>query len=1031
MKIISINQQIDGHFLKYQVLAEGEKPLQYAFVEKRNGLIINRTEFTDCPEGTLDMSEKGCYQIESRVRDSEGQSICAAAPYIYFLPLNVHVYGDAFTIDWLDSVQKKRIVCVDKCLNRLSLYPIFRLNKKASNDTVLIMDFVKTAEKFAVKHSSFLKEIRSKTERSIVAELREKHAPLNNFIRKVQDTLKAALALYGSENVFLLSPICDFTHADERTLNLNYVLEEVDYVALKMEGINRLLMANCIPKKENGELIAREEDTINAEKILHKAAIKKYVGVIGFPQLELTLDDNKLRAHYISKLPPQACWIRLDLVRDDIRLDHQVNPEGQSYTWTLTEPGTYIVRVHVTYAGQSTYRQSLPYAYYPEKDMHDYRSFLIQDTKPKTLIGQGDISLRDAPATMPDFLFLSCKGRKVAEINKEKLPPVEVNKSFSWIDLPAIGDWHSLVLTNGKLLNTNEGQLLFSGETVLRGVFIEGAEELPLDVKVEELLGKTGPYALMAHNSQSIILSRDFNNYFQLYYYEKDDISLISPSYHLLLLGMSACGIQGELDEKKAGVTLSIPGNQMLMANYSCRMDIKGVLQLPVFKDLVLTEEDGWRSVDNLCYQILSSKETYHEELYRSMIKIINQEIRDYVRATFAHPKCKHIILNLTGGIDSRYLLSLIMGIELEKPLYVNSHPDGKGNLDDVLYATMLNSLYGFPYYDLPVTIEFIEPYHADQWFRSEFMGRTWEYPDQVEKDRFSLINDDGWSFTRQVEEDRYTIIGGGGASLTRPVYGKHCFKAMENREESIYNILECYIERFTHNLIAGKEAFSSILDYLCEDIYLMPYGSGFESLETHFFMHKNALHFGTFLLDKYRHMPILIPMQSSQMFRIKHMTYDRFRSMKMMFDLVTDANPSLSAISYNHEEYNMAYKELDHTLIKVHEDYNEKITAAKEDLHAWEEANKRRNNNRRYLQGEEDRREIRGLIDKIPEERYEALLCNSRELLKRSPKLEKRLGKALYHYVKNNRANKREMVMLYNKVTNLLDQLRIFENNI
>lgn len=1026
MIIKAFNQKINGHQLYYHVEAEGVLPLQYAFVEKRNGLLINRTDFSDCADGILDMSEKGCYEIAVTVRNSERQSLHEVAPMIYHVPLMVHVCGDYFTKKWLISAQEKKIVHIGKVLNKVSAFLYLKRLKLhfnvESNNAVLVMDFVKLASSFAEKNFTFLNKIRTKTDRKEIAELRTNYLPLKKFLNEVRKSLSMALASYGKDNVFLLSPICDFFYADEKSLNLNWVLEEADYIALHMKGIKRLLMAHCIPQAETGALDAFEGDTKKAEETLHKAAIKKYVGVIGFPQLEVSLNDNKLHAHYISKLPAEACSIRLDLVRTDIRLDHQINPKEQSYTWILTEPGTYIVRVHVSYAGQRTYRQSLPVAYYPDKEMKEYRDFLSKDNKPDTRIGRGFIPLRDVPATMPDFLFLSWQTDKSDIIDQAKVSLKKVNESFSWIDLPDIGKWHCAVLTNGRLLNNHDEKLLFSGETVSRGKFIEGAGELPSDFTVEELLGGTGPFALIAHNGKRCILSRDFNNYFQQYYCKQDSLVLISPAYHLLLLAMTACGFKGTLDEKKAGVTLSVPATQMLMANFSCQMDIKEVLQVPVYKDLILTAEDGWKNVNNKFYEILNNKEPYHEELYRSLIKMTNKEIREYMYAAFTNPKCSNIILNLTGGIDSRYLFALITGMKLDKPLYIHSYPDGKGNIDDVRFATLVNSLYRFPFYQLPDISRIMECDKVDKWTRSEFLGRTAEYPITF---TFGQPNTVALS---HVEKDRYYLIGGGGVSLARPEYGKHCFKSMENREETTVNIAECYAERFSHNLFAGKEPFLYFYDYLVEELNAIPSDSVYECLETHFLMHKNALHFGTFIREKYHNMPILIPMQSPQMFRLKHMTYDRFRSMKMMFDLVADANPFLSVMPYIHEEYNLSYKNLSYSLITRHHDYQETSTEANEDLQAWEEANRKRAINRRSAQSEAEIEELTRQMGKLPEERYASLLYNSRELLKRCPELERNIGKALYHYIKMNRTDEIIILRLYNKVTSLLDQLRIFD---
>ncbi len=722
--------------------------------------------------------------------------------------------------------------------------------------------------------------------------------------------------------------------------------------------------------------------------------------------LELELFKVRLYGQTITINFDPSRVSRIDLVRYGSVVDQQrSNPSG-TYSWKLTEPGVYIVRISLV--GKSTYRQSAPYAYFPDEYSKDYRSFLAGKEKQASSLGQSRIDLRIAPDSMPDMLLASWTKASLGMLERAKRTLKELPRSPKWRELPNLGGWNCAALTFGEVISTDSEQIIFSGETIVRGRYIDGAIDLPSDIRASELLGGIGPFAIIAHDGERCIASRDLNNYFQQYYYQSAELMLVSPSYHLLLLAMSAFGLPGELNVRKAAASLLIPGSQILEQNFSYQMDIEGAHQLPVDKDLCL-DADGWRFTDNKFAEILKRDEPFDDATYKELLVQANNETREYIDAVFEHSRLSKFILNLTGGIDSRYLLALLAKSSNRSRIHIHSYGNGPTGIDDVRTAVTLAQRRSLPFDTLPKTVIVRRREDADQWSRSEFMGRCWR---TWEHDVYA-----------QTDDGRISFIGAGGESLTRPEYGARCFRRMADRPETIETVVECFCEIMTQAMIGPEEAYAGLIQILKADLDGLSAGSAFERLETHYLAHRQSLHF-TLLSRRNGNDRWFIPMQSPTLLRLHHMTYERFRSPKLMFDLIAEADPELLDVPFAHDHYNNYLHQTREDLSSPSPELSVK-SLGQVDIGIWERANEvRRSHSVTIREDPETNSQNR---TQSRNDKYHGLLLNLRELLLRYPNLERQIGRPLYFYITNNRNDDASIARLYSKVTSLVDQTRIF----
>lgn len=104
----------------------------------------------------------------------------------------------------------------------------------------------------------------------------------------------------------------------------------------------------------------------------------------------------------------------------------------------------------------------------------------------------------------------------------------------------------------------------------------------------------------------------------------------------------------------------------------------------------------------------------------------------------------------------------------------------------------------------------------------------------------------------------------------------------------------------------------------------------------------------------------------------------------------------------------------------------NLSIFSHKEDRTIWEEANKRKREKVIHLKDDMNKSE------QVNSEIFNACMFNLNKLLKKYPGIEEAIGPSLYFQIKEmNANNKRHLLHLFNKITSIIDQYEIFEDNI
>ncbi len=929
-----------------------------------NGVYLEDLSFED-GLSKKKLVKKGRYNLQIRKKIND-ENVIKNSEYFDYVHMNVDVCCGIRNNQILEGIEDISIA------HKFNPSEVSLELKLYQDDTVLILDFDSEINSYSINNPNRISGYITNENLSPSGDSELKDMELEEFRLRIKSSLNDAVQIYGTGNVIVLLNLRGEKFFD-------WMMEEVFFITMQNKNV---VHTGLIKSNEKSDEIIREK--------IKEVADRKFISYPKIQKIDVSIEGCKLNAEcWMNSL--DSFWCRFDLIKDGKRITTEYKPKDNKHSWELKDSGIYSVEVHMSYLDMRTHRRSKCIEFFTESFNNEYTTFLSKKTKKIE-----KIPLRENKHPYFDFALISSE--KIDFDFIKDVPPKLFLKKIA-----NVGKFKNLLISNYQ--SAIENEILFSG------FLISDDEEISISHQPGERLGtiknRRGSYAFLYSDSAHIYVSRDFFNLCEIYYYANDNITIISNNYHLLLLTLNATGTCVSVNIEKACALLSMPRTQILMQNFSSSMDMNGVYMLPPYYDLELTD-DGWRRVKNEFYQILKKKEPYHEILYRKMIEDGSLELKKRL-ANICKYSEERIVVDLTGGIDSRIVYGAL-GEDCGSNITINSQK-GIGK-QEVEIATTLNSLlYRLPYDTSPGPTCEMDSLDANRWMRSNNMGRTYEFKLNV---------------AYKYPEQQISVNGAFGEVLTRPEYGNHCFD-ITNEELSLETVLDSYLSKIRHNIITDDSASQYIFKILFEEMNNFPTESPYKKLECHYLSFRHARHFDV-ITENLRRNFLLTPMQSITLFRAHQMTYDVFKNMKIAFDILGELDIRLLSIPYEHEKYNLDYEKLRPKLIHdtdFIENFDTKI-----DVSEWKIAQEIKEKNRKELKEKNGRTFELSPVKYSEFDKYIDVESknNLALLLNLVPELEKKVGRALYHYLQNVCEKKADLYAMYNKITSLLDQVIIFE---
>lgn len=687
----------------------------------------------------------------------------------------------------------------------------------------------------------------------------------------------------------------------------------------------------------------------------------------------------------------------------DGKLEDKNNNQGyikeNEYKHKISDSGIYMLHGFLKRNDNIEIIFSLPKSFYTQDDKNEYRRFLEKDLN-KTEINE---KLSFYPIKYPNQDFLICSYKQnvkniLDELTKikEKYNLGETNK------LNKIGEWNNIIISR-FLDKRGEESYCLSGVAMVEKKYINGyseAAELPCNI-YQKIRDSYGMYTMAEIKNKKIRITNDFFNFQPLYYYMTNNIVLISNRYHLLLIALNQLDCHVEINYDKAILNLAFNESSVLMIqNYSHDMDVMGCKQLNNGYDLVL-DKNGWKFEKNQFGIILEKGYGVTEELSQELIEKGSKEVLEQVSSLINDDRFDYIVSDLSGGLDTRIIYAAITNVkDAYNRIRINAEDVG----NDLPVALRINGIYNYNFVDgIEKEVEYISIKEADVIARSNRLGTYYAH---------GII-------PAYVHTNSIRLVGALGECSFRRGFST----SMQRRNVPINATQNQYVdEMFQWNaftLICDGDIvykrFNNIFNELFDE-----YGTEMlsdEKLDRMYLEFRHAYHFTTmnpYTCCERRY----YPMQSKYIFELQHLMYDKLDDIEIEVAVLKKLNPLLTYIPFEKESDNVKFEKIRFQIdnenifnkIRLNLEYDEKN---------WRESINKKSQNVSIKGNRISERMDYTMLK-------EACLYNLQKLLQFDDFIESNLGIHLYKYVSKYDANNRNIKVIYNKITSLLDQMEI-----
>lgn len=368
--------------------------------------------------------------------------------------------------------------------------------------------------------------------------------------------------------------------------------------------------------------------------------------------------------------------------------------------------------------------------------------------------------------------------------------------------------------------------------------------------------------------------------------------------YHLLLLVVKALGLELKLDEAKALMTVSSANHSYLTQNTCNRMDMEKVYQCANSYDIIV-DKNGLSFEMNEYGKILSEKLFINEKEYRENLDKGRKEIVSNINAIMRAERDKNIVIDLTGGLDSRVVYGAALQSEMGREQLSIRTMDIAGNRDCEI-ANNINSIYQIPWETTKEERKKLNTKYNDMVQRSFYMGLYYSH---------NLI---GTSVRNQSD---IRLSGACGEILLRPYASRKYIDTELADVADTEKYLDYILRDWSDYIIVDHTASVEFVHYMLEEFENYADCSLMERLDRVYLEHRHGYHFETTLMWQLG-VRILMPLQSKTLFKLHHNIYDVQCSIKLQLDMLNLIEPYLAAFPYDSENDNVDRNKLRDVLL-------------------------------------------------------------------------------------------------------------------
>ncbi len=240
---------------------------------------------------------------------------------------------------------------------------------------------------------------------------------------------------------------------------------------------------------------------------------------------------------------------------------------------------------------------------------------------------------------------------------------------------------------------------IFSGYAFHNGKMLIGENEIADNIGcIDNIREEYGEFCAAVIGYDSITLSSDFFGMVPWFYFYNDELFAASNNYHMLLLMLSEMGVKLMMNIPRSRVNIITSGFTYGSA-FSTDLDVTGCKINLAYEEINYSSVSGVSAKRSSLWDILSHKEEWNDDLYEEYIFKAKREIEENCRAAFECPRFDKIVVDVSGGFDSRIVFAAACNLpkRLRKKMY--THTRRSGTPDDIEKASAVTNLYNYPKY--------------------------------------------------------------------------------------------------------------------------------------------------------------------------------------------------------------------------------------------------------------------------------------------------------------------------------------------
>ena len=697
--------------------------------------------------------------------------------------------------------------------------------------------------------------------------------------------------------------------------------------------------------------------------------------------VNFNIENNVLLINIISRRNVDLYGFML--IKNGHKIAHTYS-KYNNYKFKLEESGIYMVQGYIYIDKKPFYKRTISIQYFNKSDINAYLNFINSNTYLTSY--KIPIYLKKYPYN--DFLLcLKNKNNNNTNISKR----FNLNKNL-------IYDRYILFTTSKVKLDTKGHYFIFSGKVFLNNNFIYGDEDLASIDDITKIKNKVGSYSCIIFNKSSdntyVKIFTDFFNMTRIFFYKKNDDFYISNNYHLLISILRCININLQINRKKIVSQLCTVSQQIFLQNFSHKMDILGIYQLPIYNDIIINNFN-FKIKKNALFYILKNKRNIIKSSFLTILKHGKKEIINNISSIISNKNVENIIVDLTGGLDSRVVYGAVTNFDSKK-ICINCN---KTSSNDYEFASKINSFFKIPTKNIQVDVNIVSSQKADEIQRSYYMGTYFSHNLRTQR----IINNN-------IKNIKFS--GALGEIICRPYYARNFAYAPIPSNLSANEYLEEALKWISPHFILGyKQSISYVKKFISDEILKFNSSCNIEKMDLLYLFFRNTYHFDPYFSD-IEGLIECCPLMSKNIFYLKHIQKNWSGNISLQLELIGCMNPLLLLFDFDDPRDT---KEL-HFLKKTLNNWYDFLNNIKINYCDINNSNIS-STLKKILHNDKDKDK-----DKVNE--FNMSLNYLSFLSKKFPEMQIDIFLPIYYFILSNKFDTKKIRFIYNKLSSFYDQV-------